>query len=93
MTLQEKRTTMLSLVYRWKASGMSQSDFAQAHQVNLLKFRYWINKQCKCDGDTPAFIQLNGFPQQDISIRYPNGVELVLSGQTSLVVLRSLINL
>lgn len=92
MTLQEKRTTMLSLVDRWKGSGMSQSDFAQAHQVNLAKFRYWINAQRKGDGDTPAFIQF-GFSHHDISIRYPNGVELVLSGQTSVVVLRSLINL
>jgi len=84
---------MLSLVERWKASGMSQSDFAQTHQVNLAKFRYWINAQRKGQSDNSAFIELNGFSHKDISIRYPNGVELVLSAQTSLVVLRSLINL
>lgn len=84
---------MLSLVDRWKTSGMSQSEFAQTHQVNLARFRYWINAQRKGKTDAPAFIELNGFSHQDISIRYPNGVELVLSAQTSVVVLRSLINL
>lgn len=94
MTLHEKRTLMLSLVDKWKASGMSQSDFALTHQVNLAKFRYWINAQRKGTKEsTPAFIELNGFSHSDISIRYPSGVELVLSAQTPVVVLRSLINL
>jgi hypothetical protein len=84
---------MLSLVERWKASGTSQADFAQAHQIRLTKFRYWINAQRRGKSDTPAFIELNGFSHRDISIRYPNGVELVLPAQTSVVVLRSLINL
>lgn len=88
MTLQEKRTLMLSLVDRWKTSGMSQADLARAHQVNLAKFCYWINAQRKGTIESmPAFIELNGFSHQDISIRYPNGVELVLPAQTPVVVL------
>jgi hypothetical protein len=84
---------MLSMVDRWKASGMSKADFARTHQVNLAKFRYWINTQRKGTEGTPAFIELNGFSDQDMIIRYRNGVELVLSAQTPVVVLRSLINL
>ena len=72
---------------------MSQSDFARTHQVNLAKFRYWVNAQRKGTGNTPAFIELKGFPKQEIIIRYPNGVELILSAQTPAIVLRSLINL
>ncbi len=94
MTLHDKRALMLSLVDRWKASGMSQTDFARTHQVNLAKFRYWINAQRKgTEEGSPAFIELNSFSPQDISIRYPNGVELVLPAQTPVVFLRSLINL
>jgi hypothetical protein len=92
MTLQEKRTMMFSLIDKWKESGMSQVDFARTHQVNLAKFRYWINQQRKGQSDSPAFIELNGFSQAGISIRYPNGVELVLSAQTPVAVLRSLIS-
>ncbi len=84
---------MISLVDRWKASGISQADFARTHQVNLAKFRYWINTQRKGTGGAPAFIELNGFSHHDISIRYPNGVELVLSAHSPIDVLRSLINL
>lgn len=83
---------MLSLVDRWKESGMSQVDFARSHQVDLSKFRYWVCRQRKDQGGDPAFIELNGFSLPDINIRYPNGVELSLPAQTSVVVLRSLIN-
>jgi hypothetical protein len=93
MTLQEKRTHMLSLVESWMASGLSQSEYARKHQVNLIKFRYWVNKHRSDTSDAAAFIELSGFPRQDICIRYPNGVEMVLSAQTPTVVLRSLINL
>jgi len=84
---------MLSLVDKWKDSGMSQVEFAQTHQVGLAKFRYWINEHRKDQQDGPAFIELNSFSQAGISIRYPNGVELMLPAQTSVVVLRSLISI
>ena len=83
---------MLSHIYKWKESGMSQVDFARIHQVNLAKFRYWVDQQRKSQPDSPAFIELNSFSQQGISIRYPNGVELSLPVQTPVVALRSLIN-
>jgi hypothetical protein len=83
---------MLSLIDRWKESGMSQVDFAREHQVGLAKFRYWIDQQRKGQQDGPAFIELNSFSQQGIRIRYPNGIELTLPAQTSVIALRSLIN-
>lgn len=92
MTLQEKRTQMLSLIDKWKESGMSQVEFAREHRVGLAKFRYWIDQQRKGQPEGPGFIELNSFSGQGISIRYPNGVELSLPAQTSVVALRSLIN-
>jgi transposase-like protein len=92
MTLQEKRTRMLSLIDNWKESGMSQVEFAREHQIGLAKFRYWINQQRKGQAAGPAFVELNSFSQTGIRIRYPNGVELCLPAQTSVVVIRSLIN-
>jgi len=68
---------------------MSQSDFSLTHQVNMAKFRYWVNARRKGTKESkPAFIELNGFSHPYISIRYPNGVELVLSAQTPVVVSR-----
>jgi len=89
MTKQEKKSMMFSLVDQWRQSGMSQSAFARLQNITLFKLRYWIHKQTE---QGSAFVQLNGFFHQGISIRYPNGVELSLPMQTPAIVLKSLIN-
>jgi len=82
---------MQALVNQWKESGLSQAEFAAQHNLTLVKFRYWVQK-LKPDTDIDsAFIQINGFESQGISLRYPNGVELLLPVQTPVGVLRSLI--
>ena len=88
-----KRSMMISLFDSWKASGMNQADFERTHQVNLSKFWYRITRLRKGTGGGPAFIYLKGCSHQDPSIRYPSGVELVLSAHAPIDVLRSLINL
>jgi chaperone required for assembly of F1-ATPase len=91
MTFQEKRSMMLTVVEQWQQSGMTQAEFAQEHNLTLVKLRYWIHKHRQIENGS-AFIQLNGFSHAGISIRYPNGVELSLPTQTPAVVLKSLIN-
>ncbi len=93
MTQIEKSASMHALINQWKESGLSQAKFAAQHNLTLVKFRYWIKKlKPATDGDTD-FIQLNGFATQGISLRYPNGVELLLPVQTPIGVLRSLIHI
>jgi len=82
---------MQTLVSQWKESGLSQAKFAAQHNLTLVKLRYWIHKLKTGADDDSAFIQLNGFGIQGISLRYPNGVELTLPVQTPVSVLRSLI--
>ena len=91
MTQTEKRALMQTLVSQWKDSGLSQAKFAEQHNLTLVKFRYWIQKLTPNAVDDSAFIQINGFATQGISLRYPNGVELILPVQTPVAVLRSLI--
>ena len=82
---------MQTLVSQWKESGLSQATFAAQHKLTLVKFRYWINKlKPEVDNDS-AFIQISGFGTQGISLRYPNGVELMLPVQTPVGVIRALI--
>ena len=82
---------MQTLVSQWKDSGLSQAQFAAQYNLTLVKFRYWIQKLKPEAEDESAFIQINGFATQGISLRYPNGVELILPVQTPVAVLRSLI--
>ncbi|MBW6489844.1 MAG: hypothetical protein K0B15_01500 [Lentimicrobium sp.] len=91
MTRTERTALMQSLVNQWKESGLSQAKFAAQHNLTLVKFRYWVHKLKPGTDTDSAFIQLNGFSTQGISLRYPNGVELLLPVQTPVAILRSLI--
>lgn len=93
MTLQDKRLQMITLVEQWRQSGLSQAGFAHFHNIKLAKLRYWIHKQRQGDTPSSGFIQLNGLPSSGISIRYPNGVELVLPAQVPAGYLKMLINI
>ena len=62
------------------------------NELNLQTFRYWISKLRKDEDDAPAFIALDGFAPTQISLNYPNGVELILPAQTSVSVLKGLIH-
>jgi len=79
------------LVRQWKVSGLSQAKFAAQKNLTLVKFRYWIKKLKEPTDNEPGFVQLNGFSPQSISLRYPNGVELLLPTQTPVNVLKDLI--
>lgn len=92
MTSSEKTETMHTLVRQWKDSGLSQAKFATQHNLTLVKFRYWIKKLKEPSGNEPAFVQLKGFPAQSISLRYPNGIELVLPIQTPVHILNALVH-
>jgi len=93
MTLQEKKSTMFDLVEQWQGSGISQIEFSQLHDLTIQKMRYWICRYRRETQSDSAFIRLNGFSHQGISIRYPNGVELVLSAQIPVSALKSLIKI
>jgi hypothetical protein len=93
MTLQDKRSQMITLVEQWRQSGLSQTGFAQVQNIKLSKLRYWIHKQRHGETDGSMFIELNGLPSSGISIRYPNGVELLLPSQVSAGYIKMLINI
>jgi transposase-like protein len=93
MTRQENKSKMATIIQNWQESGLSQSEYARTHDIKLVTLRYWILKHRQSSDDRPAFIQLNGISSQDIHIRYPNGVELILPRQASAGLLRTLIHI
>ena len=84
---------MSSIVQNWQESGLTQVEYAKAHDIKLATLRYWIFKHRQSADDQPAFIRLTGIGSQDIHIRYPNGVELFLPVQVSAGLLRSMIHI
>jgi len=93
--VEARRQKMMGLVEEWQKSGQSQTAFAQAHQIKLFTFRYWIQKQLeiqKQDGNR-TFLQLSPVSVPGMIIRYVNGTSLELPSSTPLHVVRQLINL
>lgn len=57
----------------WQASGLSQTDYCNAHQLKLGTFTYWRGKQT-----TPStkLIPVNTGPLGQVLISLPGGVQL-----------------
>jgi len=86
---------MLSLVRQWEQSGMSQAEYVRQHQLKIHRFRYWVKKHRssgQSDCNSSGFIALTGtIPGLQISIQYPNGVEVGLPTGTPVGYVRELI--
>ena len=92
---EERRQKMMSLVEEWQKSGQTQKAFAEAKNIKLFTFRYWIQKQLEIQqqDDNRLFLQLSPVSVPGMIIRYANGTSLELPLSTPLQVVRQLINL
>ena len=93
MTLQERKSRRIAVIEDWQASGLSQIEYARTHDIKISTLRYWISRQRQATDDQPAFIEVSGFDNRVIHIRYPHGVELVLPAQVPAGLLKSLIHI
>ncbi|NCA76141.1 MAG: hypothetical protein EOM90_07385 [Alphaproteobacteria bacterium] len=93
MTLQERKSKMAANVQDWQTSGLSQVEYARANNIKVATLRYQITRFRQTADEQPAFIQIGGISSQEIHIRYPHGVELILPAQVPAGLLRSLIHI
>jgi|LSQX01.3.fsa_nt_gb predicted transcriptional regulator len=104
MTLQEKRTTMLSKVKEWQLSGMTSTKFAQKNNIPCSTFSYWVSKSKRLSNNSKSMIEPSDFIRisgdeflsditcREIKLQYPNGVSLVMPADTPIKDLKKLIN-
>ncbi len=76
---------------QWKQSRLSQVEYVETHQLKIHTFKYWIQKFNKEQPKSSGFIAIDTLIPSEINIRYPNGVELAIPSQTSMNVIRELI--
>lgn len=94
MTTQERREKMLQLVTDWQQSGKSQKAYAEAHNIKLVTFRYWIQKHRQQRQSNDSFLQLGSqLASTGIIIRYPNGTELQLPTNSPVSTVKELLSL
>lgn len=78
---------MTNLVAQYKASDLSQRDFAARHGISKSKFHYWLTKLSKSVKTLPLVTESSFLPiaispspsekpEQVIMIRLPSGVEI-----------------
>lgn len=91
----QERASRENLAKGWLGSGMTQEQYAGEHDLSPHTLRYWLyKKRGTMEKSTGRFIELKDFTAgQEYVIRYGNGVELKIPCNTSLSVIRSLINL
>ena len=86
---KSKKTAMYKLVEDWQLSGQSKSLFSKSHGIKTSIFYYWLNKYEK-EKELASQVTHQGkfIPltldsplTSQMSIVYPNGVKLELSGQ------------
>ncbi len=74
-----------------QSSGQTQSVFARDKKINLHTFKYLLYKFRQEYEQPKNLIQLDQVPSQNICLRYPNGVELLVPDQRPAATLRELI--
>ena len=84
MSKNEKRSEMFSIVRQLEESGMSQRAFSRVNGISQTRQQQKLSS---------GFVQLNESAIADICLRYPNGVELLLSVHTPISLIKGLINL
>jgi len=94
MSPEERSSMMLALANRWPESGMTQVRYAEVNNLSIHTLKYWLYKRKKSGKSSGGFIRLKEFSLgEEFVIRYPHGVELKISANTPLPVIRSLVNL
>jgi len=83
MTRAENRDMMTAHIERRRNSGQTQKDYCRAEDLSLSKFCYWIKRNKSSEaGISGYFIELNSWiTTQGITIRYPDGKEIMLPVQ------------
>ena len=95
--MDNRKEQMYYLVEACLASGQSQKEFASSQDIKYATFNYWVCKyrQDKKAASTTDFIPLLPTSQlnRPISIKYPNNIQVELSGDVPAAFIKQLIEL
>ena len=92
---QTRQTQMYALVKEWHKSKLSRYRFSKQHNLSYSTFDYWVRKYEKDKKGNNPFLPVRiSAPQSQsgITITYPNGVQLSMSGQIDTQTASELIN-
>lgn len=84
MKAKTKTEVMFSLVQQWKASGQTKQTFCSEHTINHHTLSYWVTKYNQSRQPSASGFALieagDALQGQPLTLTYPNGVQITLSG-------------
>lgn len=92
--LREKQ--MFELVEQWQSGDQSKKEFCNHNLININTFQYWLQKYRKKTKQA-GFIPVKltnpsyGTLQQEIKLKFPNGVIAEMPTNTDINIIRHLI--
>lgn len=88
---------MFSLVQQWKASGQTKQTFCSEHTITAHTLSYWVTKYNQSKLASPGgFVAIDpgvSVHGEPLTLTYPNGVQIRLSGVVNLPLISQLIRL
>ena len=97
MNSNTKTDVMFSLVQQWKASGQTKQTFCSEHTITAHTLSYWVTKYNQSKLASPGgFVAIDpgvSVHGEPLTLTYPNGVQIRLSGVVNLPLISQLIRL
>lgn len=99
--LEEKRRTWADHIENWKASGQSQVEYCQRHDLQYHRFTYWRQKHLRQARSSSSIVEISlPVPQDDssspamcpIRILTPSGLRIEVDRDFDPVALRQIIH-
>jgi aryl carrier-like protein len=92
MVKRELREKMFALIEAWQTSGLSQKDYLVQVGIKQAKFQYWLKQYREQHSTLDSFVEIQPSYSNPIIIRFPDGLEISLPEQTSVRIIKELIN-
>ncbi len=73
-----------------KRSGKTVKDYCTENQLSPAVYYYWLRRLAERN-DTGGFTAISLAARATIEVRYPNGVQLIFSGDLNAATLQALV--
>ena len=91
----QRQDQMFSFIEQWKQSNLPQNTFCKEQGITYTTFYYWLKRFRLQQEETGGFMSMRvtSTRENQIEIRYPNGVVIQIPSTIGLSALKQLIRL
>ncbi|MEQ9288698.1 MAG: hypothetical protein RIG77_17385 [Cyclobacteriaceae bacterium] len=92
--VRKTKEEMFPIIGEWESSDDNREAFCKSKGISLATFSYWRTRYRSAQRSTGGFSEIKPVTPSDISIVYPNGVQVNLpSAKASMATIQALVHL